>query len=137
MGKIGNLDEDDDIVADLEVKKKPSAHARLQHKLKVYDIDASADELEETNDQAQRKREFSEAFNDGSKLTTKQEILPDGSVVLTKTWSPPKLQKESSLEKGGDNKIVPIDFNMMMSSDEEFNSILSGKGSKSKLPPIE
>merc|ERR1711988_1503588 len=98
---------------------------------------------EETIEQAERCKEFTEAFQDGSKLTTKHEYLPDGSVVLTKTWSPPKIKpdkKSPGKNALGNNKVVPLDFSGLASSDSDgdmLKAMSMSKASSNQLPPLE
>jgi len=91
----------------------------------------------------ERRKEFTEAFQDGSKLTTKHEYLPDGSVVLTKTWSPPKIKpdkKSPGKNALGNNKVVPLDFSGLASSDSDgdmLKAMSMSKASSNQLPPLE
>merc|ERR1712124_19553 len=67
--KISDIDfdgEDDETITDLELKKKPkpSAYVRYAQRLKVRDIDAAKEEMEETFEQAERRKGFSEAYQD-------------------------------------------------------------------------
>jgi hypothetical protein len=141
-----SLDEvhEEDVVDEKPKKKKP--RGKQIKNLKVYDLEEGEDMADVAVEQLDRRKEFMETFKDGSRLATKHEYMPDGTVVVTKTWSPAKAKKDleddalkkkptspeddlKKTKKGvASSAVVPFDLTSMSNaSDSDFSAIISDR----------